>query len=401
MDEQFIICPSCDHKFPLSESLSNQIKEKLQKEFDEEKQKAIQDKEDEFKEKLAQSRIKMEEEAKEKASEEVKVEIKDLQEQLQNKAEQLQSAQERELELLRKQRELEEKERTIDLTIEKQLEAESKKIWSKAEENLEQKYLLRERDYQQTIETLTRQLDQAKKTAEQGSQQSQGEVQELTLEDILKLNFTNDNIESVPTGTRGGDFLQKVYDQSGQHCGTIIWESKRTKAWSDVWVQKLKDDKREAKADIAVILSSVLPKDIKRFGLIDREVWVTDLQSLVGLVTALRAQLLEVAKARNAHVGKTQKMELLYNYLSGQEFKHRVEAIVETFVHLTDELNAEKRAMEKIWAKREKQISKVIQQTAGMYGDLQAIIGASLPELNILELPSGDAEESKEENLPF
>jgi hypothetical protein len=169
-------------------------------------------------------------------------------------------------------------------------------------------------------------------------------------------------------------------------CGCIIWESKRTKAWSDGWVQKLKDDQRNAKAEIAVLVSSVLPKEINRFGLY-QGLWVADFASAVGLSTALRVNLIDIARASNALQGENEKMKLIYKYLSGTAFKQRVEAIVESFVAMKNDLDTEKRSMEKIWAKREGQIERVINNTAGMYGDLQGIIGSALPEVKILELP--------------
>ena len=178
---------------------------------------------------------------------------------------------------------------------------------------------------------------------------------------------------------------QIVMNASGQICGTIIWEMKRTKAWSDGWISKLKDDQRAGKADIAVIVSTVLPKDVSHLALLDG-VWVSDVSTAIGLATALRGNLTELMLSRNSLAGKGEKMELLYNYLLGNEFKLRVEAIVEAFVSMKDDLDSEKRAMEKNWAKREKQIQKVMQSTAGMHGDLQGIIGASLPQIQQLEL---------------
>jgi hypothetical protein len=198
------------------------------------------------------------------------------------------------------------------------------------------------------------------------------------------LNFPEDHIEPVPKGVGGADVLQRVYN--GQHCGTIVWESKRTKHWNKEWLSKIKDDQREIKAEFAVIVSEKLPDNVPGFAKIDG-VWVTGFPYAIGLAIALRETLTHVAAIRQAEVGKNQKMEMLYNYLSGTEFKQRIEAIVEAFVSMKSELDQEKRAMNKIWAKRLKEIEKVIRNVSGMYGDMHGIVGASLPVIKSLELP--------------
>jgi hypothetical protein len=171
--------------------------------------------------------------------------------------------------------------------------------------------------------------------------------------------------------------------------GTILWETKRTKNWSDSWIQKLKDDQRAAKADVAVLVSIVMPKGVNHIGNIDG-VWIADFETFAGLATVLRTSIIQVAQTKITASGRGQKMELVYDYLSGQEFRHRVEAIVEPFVAMREDLDAERRSMEKVWSKREKQIQRVVKNMSGMYGDLQGIVGANLPELKILQLPSGE-----------
>jgi hypothetical protein len=191
----------------------------------------------------------------------------------------------------------------------------------------------------------------------------------------------------VAKGIKGADVVQRVNTSSGQSCGTIIWESKNTKTWSDSWIPKLKDDQRALKAEIAVLASMVLPKGISHFANVDG-VWVTDFSTVIGVASALRTNLAQVSMARLAAEGKSSKMEVLYAYLSGTEFKQRVEAIVESFVAMNEDLDREKRAMETAWSKREKQIQRVIHSVAGMYGDMQGIIGATLPKIEYLELPA-------------
>ncbi|MBA7586390.1 hypothetical protein ES708_28388 [subsurface metagenome] len=239
---------------------------------------------------------------------------------------------------------------------------------------------------------MKKQIENLKRKAEQGSQQAQGEVLELELEDILNSNFTSDNIKPVPKGIKGADVLQEVISPSGQHCGTILWESKRTKTWGDNWIEKLKDDQREAKADTAVLVSITLPKGCKDFSSLSG-VWVICFDLVIALATVLRTSLLQISNIKLSSVGKNEKMEILYKYLTGPEFSQRVESIIETFKDMKDGLEQEKRAINKIWAKRDKQIEKVVNSTSGMYGDMQGIIGSSsmrkIEALELKSLPSG------------
>ena len=233
---------------------------------------------------------------------------------------------------------------------------------------------------------------------QQGSQQTQGEVLELELEQLLRTHFPLDQIESVPKGIGGADVIQRVVSKSGNFCGTIVWESKRTKAWSEGWPQKLKDDQRAVKAEIAVLVSEILPKDCKNFGQCDG-IWVSNSQCAVGLAAALRVQLVEVAMTKLAAVGKNEKMETLYQYLSGSEFRQRVEAIVEAFVAMQEDLQEERRVTERRWAKREKQIQKVISNTSGMYGDFQGLIGSSLQTIPSLTAQNDVCSDEKQNGV--
>jgi hypothetical protein len=225
--------------------------------------------------------------------------------------------------------------------------------------------------------------DELRRKLQQGSQQTQGEVLELELEELIKSSFPMDHIDPVPKGVNGADVIQRVMSKSGHLCGTIVWESKHTKTWNEGWLSKLKDDQRLVKADIAVLVSEVLPKDCRSFGQYEG-LWVCGSQAAISLAVALRSQLVEVAMTKLAAVGKNEKMEILYQYLSGTEFKQRVEAIVEAFVAMQDDLQEEKRVAERRWARREKQIQKVISNTSGMYGDFQGLIGSSLQTIPLL-----------------
>jgi len=239
-------------------------------------------------------------------------------------------------------------------------------------------------------------LEEAKRRAEQGSMQIQGDAQEADLKQGLQNAFLSDTIEDIKTGTRGADLLHTVFSSVGQKQGTILWESKNTKTWGAEWIKKLKDDQIAIKADIAIIATQALPEGIETFEFRDG-VWITAYKFVLPLATALRFQLSEINRIKQSSIGKDVKMELLYNYLGGSEFKNRIETIVRAFESLKKGLDSEKRAMQTIWSKREKEIERVIKNTTGFYGDLEGIIGTSvLPSIKAFELPSGEDEEVDE-----
>ena len=392
MIDQSILCPHCGKKIQLTEALTHPIEEKLRREFDSETKKAEREHEaalealkKEHAQGIASERAAIEKAARKRAEEVLAQDMMDLKSQLNEKAKLLDDARKQELTLRKREREIEERSRALALELERKLDEERAKIREDALAKAAEEHHLRDREKDKQLEDMRKQIEDLKRKAEQGSQQAQGEVQELALEEILRSNFRFDEIEPVAKGVRGADVLQRVCSSSGKAHGIILWESKRTKAWSDGWAQKLKDDLREAKADFGVIVSSVLPKGIDHIGQYEG-IWVADFPSLVGLGTALRTSIAQLAQARDAMAGKGEKMELIYRYLSGPEFRHRVEAIVEAFVAMKTDLDSEKRAMERTWAKREKQIERVIGNTSGMYGDLQGLIGASLSPIPALEM---------------
>jgi hypothetical protein len=247
------------------------------------------------------------------------------------------------------------------------------------------------KEKEQTITAMQKQIEELKRKSEQGSQQLQGEVQELELENLLRAKFPFDAIDPVPKGEYGGDVMQRVVGAGGQPSGTIIWESKRTKNWSDGWLTKLREDQRTAKAEIAVLVSEALPKGVEAFDMVDG-VWVTHPRAALPVAMILRQSLLEIALARQASEGQQTKTEMIYQYLTGPRFRQRVEAIVEAFSTMQEDLDKERKAIMKQWAKREEQIDRVMSATVGMYGDLQGIAGKSLQEIEGLEFPAlGDA----------
>jgi hypothetical protein len=235
------------------------------------------------------------------------------------------------------------------------------------------------------IAGMQRQIEELRRKAEQGSQQLQGEALELELESLLRGRFPRDLIEPVPKGEFGGDVLHRVHNASGQVCGTILWESKRTKAWVDGWLAKLRDDQRAAKAEIALIVSSALPKGVETFDLIDN-VWVAEPRFAVPLALALRQSLIDLASSRQVQEGQQTKMELVYRYLTGPSFRHRIDAIVEKFTDMQVDLDRERKTTMRMWAKREEQLKGVLDSTAGLYGDLQGIAGRAMQEIESLDL---------------
>ncbi len=412
--EPTIICPNCSAEIKLTESLAAPLIQTVRREYEakmaqkeadvskreaevraqqeavKNAQKAI---EDQVAEKLKTERAAIAEEEARKAKlasasdlEAKTKEVGELQEVLKQRDEKLKEAQQAQADLLRKQRELDDAKRELDLTVEKRVQTSVEEVRQKAKQEAEEGLKLKVAEKEAQISSMQRQIDDLKRKAEQGSQQLQGEVLELELETTLSTKFPLDSIEPVAKGEFGGDVLQRVVGPMGQPCGAVLWESKRTKNWSDGWLPKLRDDQRAAKAEVAVLVSNAVPKDIDTFGQIDG-VWITQPRFAMPLVIALRQSLIEVASTRQAQEGQETKMELVYQYLTGPKFRHRVEAIVEKFSDMQADLDRERKTMTRLWAKREAQIQGVIESTVGMYGDLQGIAGRALQEIEGLEIP--------------
>jgi len=413
MDEPTIICPKCKSEIKLTESLAAPLVESTRLEFEKRlaqkdldvagREKSIQERETA----LSKARDLLETQVNERvqqecgkiASDEARKaklafahdlsqktkELTDLQEILKQKDEKLSEAQKGQADLLKKQRELDDAKREVELTVEKRVQENLAATRQQARKEAEDALKLKVSEKEQTIASMSKQIEELKRKAEQGSQQLQGEVQELELESVLKGKFPHDTIEPVPKGEFGGDTLQRVITPLGQPCGTILWESKRTKNWSDGWLAKLRDDQRAAKADIAILISQVLPKNVETFGQVDG-VWIAHPQCALPVALALRHALIETATARLASEGQQTKMEMIYQYLTGARFRQRVQAIVEAFSSMKEDLDKEKKAITKQWAKREEQIERVMQSTVGMYGDLQGIAGRTIQEIEGLEM---------------
>ena len=290
-------------------------------------------------------------------------------------------------ELIDQVRKLREKDEERDLEMKKKLLEEEERIKGEARQKVEDEHKLKDLEKDKKIQSILEANEELRKKLEQGSQQTQGESLELELESKLKLEFPTDKIVEVKKGQRGADVSQEVVDKLSRNCGTILWESKNAE-WSNGWIAKLKEDQRQAKADLAVLVSVNLPDGVESFSY--REgLWICSWKHFIPLAIALRFNLVSIHHERTSNEGKDEKMKVLYQYLTGMEFKHRVEGIVDSFTSLQEELEREKRWFSVKWARQEKEIRKVIDHTHGMYGDLQSVIGKSLPEIKSLELGEG------------
>ncbi|MGE0334791.1 MAG: DUF2130 domain-containing protein [Gammaproteobacteria bacterium] len=314
-------------------------------------------------------------------------EVQDLQEVLKVRDTKLAEAQATQAALLRQQRELEDAQRELELTVEKRVQESLGAVRAQSLQQAEEALRLKVAEKDQTIQSMQQTIEELKRKADQGSQQLQGEVQELELESLLRAKFPHDLLEPVAKGESGADLLQQVRSPGGQVGGEILWEAKRTRHWNDGWLVKLREDQRNAKAEVAVIVSHALPRGVESFDVVDG-VWVTSPRYALPLAAALRGTLLQVAMTRQQAEGLQTKTELVYAYLIGPRFRHRVEAIVEAFSGLRDDLDRERKATLKQWAKREAQIERVMNATVGMYGDLQGIAGKSLQEIEGLDYPA-------------
>ena len=414
MTEPTIICPNCATEIKLTESLAAPLiqatrleyeSKLVQKEIEVSKrevvlkaqQKAVEDAQkmvdEQVADKLKVERVTIAEEEAKKAKlaaasdlDAKSKELVELQEVLQQRNRKLEEAQKAQADLIRKQRELDDAKRELDLTIEKRVQESIAVVRQKAKQEAEDGLRLKVTEKEEQIASMQRQIEELKRRAEQGSQQLQGEASELELEAALRAQFPMDSIEPVAKGEFGGDVLQRIMGSLGQGCGVILWESKRTKNWSDGWLAKLRGDQRIAKAEMAILVSNTLPKGLETFGQMDG-IWITEPRLALPLAIALRQSLIDIASTRQAQEGQETKMELVYQYLTGPRFRHRIEAIVEKFSDMQADLDRERKTMTRLWAKREMQIQGVVESTVGMYGDLQGIAGRALPAIDGLELP--------------
>ncbi len=391
-----ITCPNCKKPIPLTEAITHQIDEKYEKELESVKQKAEEERQrliELSKKRIEEEKQKSREEAtkelKKKIQDEMELQIKNTQEESKELKEQKKQLQEQLLEMNKLMRKLQDENREKELEMQKKFNEEQDKLRKEEQRRIEEQYKLKMLEQDKKLSDVLKANEELRRKLEQGSQQMQGEVLELAIEELLQKEFPFDEIKEVPKGVNGADIIQIVRNRGGKVCGTIIWETKRTKNWSHQWIPKLKTDQRTVKAEIAVLVSEIIPDGIDHFGLSDG-VWVCGYEYILGVAGALRSQLLEIASVRAAQKGQEGKMEVLYEYVTSTEFKHRVEAILESFNAMQEEIEKERRWFALKWAREEKNLRKVFDSTLGMQGDLQSIVGKSLPELESVEMLPGE-----------
>lgn len=448
MAEQFITCPKCNAQIPLTEALTGQIESTIraQYEADAAKKTAELEKErqalakqqkdiearwqaldEQVDEKLKAERKKIADEKKALASERQQIEdevakrekelrstltkqlkaelaeeqaeqTKALEDELQEKTKKLSALQKQEIELRKRQRELEQKQEELELANQRKLDEERKTIEEKATKRAAEEQRLQIRQKDNLIKSMQNQIAELKRKAETGSQERQGEALEEELQELLERSFPYDTFEETKKGQRGADILQKVRNKIGKLCGSILWESKNTKDFSKAWIDKLKTDQQRRNADIGVIMSMALPKEIESFDF-HEGVWITNYRSAVGLARALRQGLVEVARQKIISAGQDSIKDVLYQYITGQEFAMHIKAVVNAFNRMQADLEREKHAMLKTWKNREKQIQLVIQNVSELYGSVEGYIGGKkqLPRIEPLSLDTVASEEEEEE----
>lgn len=408
-----ITCPNCNYKFDVEDALSNQLKAKYQADFEQRienqsklfKEREVQleaerkefeekkERENElFKERLEKQVLAEKEKITKEAQNKVEAELKALKEENEQRKTENRALKEKEIELLKKENALKDAAEEQKLKMEKELLEKQKLIEEKGRAKEREANALKEKEYQKQLEDQKKLIDEMKRKAEQGSMQLQGEIQELALEEVLNQTFPFDKIEEVPKGVRGADCLQRVINNLQQDCGTIVYESKRTKAFANDWIDKLKQDQINSKADIAVIVTETMPKNMERFGEMNG-VWVCGFHEVKSLAFILREMLIKMQTVKSTEENKGSKMELLYSYFTSTEFKQNIKRIVENYEAMTLQLDREKRAMQKLWKEREKQIWGVQENIASLFGSIKGIAGNELDTIDVLELPDIDDEE--------
>jgi hypothetical protein len=422
-----IKCPKCAEIIDVENVLSADAEQKIRQQYEkqlqqslalinadkkklEEEQKVFEEKrkkENElFQQKLEKERLKLETELQQQLrksiAEDFENQLRMLKQNNQDNEEKLKLARQKELEFLKKEQELKNKEQELDILLQRKLVEERNILSQQIRKEETERVSIKETEYQLRLKELEKQLEdqrklaeEMKRKAEQGSMQLQGEAQELLLEELLKDHFPYDNISEVGKGVEGADCIQTVHNHLGNECGKIIFESKRTKTFNSAWIEKLKNDMRNKKADVAILVTQAYPKEMSCFGERDG-VWICSFSEVIALTTALRHTIIRVADTKKLEENKGEKMQMLYNYLTGNEFRQNIETIVEGFLSMKNSITKERVQMEKLWKEREKQLEKVLLSTSGMYGSIKGIAGASVGSIPLLE----DGIEEEEDDNP-
>lgn len=403
MNPNIIACPHCKKEISVDEVLKHQIEASMKleyeqkakaeadeirkkaKEWQEAEAKKYEEKEKEFEEKQKLNQAKLEERIKKQVQEQTELEQKMLKEEAEENKARNKKLMDQLTEMTRELRKVREENDNAHLEMEKKLSEERVKISETAEKKVKEELQLSLAEKDKMLADAIKANEELKQKLTQGSQQLQGEILELELEQTLKTEFPLDEIAPVGKGITGADIMQKVRDNQGRECGVIIWELKRTKHWDDKWVGKLKDDMRSSKSDLAMLVTQAMPQGLTNFGHKDG-IYVTNFENFLPIAKIMRMKIIELCYAKMSAEGVNDKKEILWKYLTGNEFKQRVETIVEAFNSMKAVMDKEKQYFTKKWAQEEKLIDRVINQTIGMHGDLQGLMGASLPEIKSLEM---------------
>jgi hypothetical protein len=404
MTETYVTCTNCGTKIPLGKALMAPIEEKLRKEIEgstlkkqqelAEVEVALRAKEegiDRTVEQTVAERLKaLEGKIRTQIDGKYSTEIKDLQQALEEKKEKLSIAEDHELALRKKTRELEDREKSQELEMTRRIDEERKTIAESTRKQMQEENRLKDEEHQEKIRNLSREVEDLNRKLQQGPVHLQGEALETMVEDSLRQCFTQDIFEPVSKGVKGPDLVQKIRRSSGEVCGTVAWEMKRTKGWKEDWIDKLKSDLPAVDAQLGIIVTETLPEGIRNFGF-KRGVIVTNYDCFVPVAALLRTHIIELYRQKLAGSSSEDKKDALYDYLLSSLFRQRVESIAEPLINMKRDLDKEARAMERSWSKRDKQIEKAVIGVARMYGDMQGIVGNNLPSVKILSLPeSGD-----------
>ena len=389
-----IRCPNCQHSFAPGDAIREEVeKETRAKVVEWQKQKTAEFQSQLEKEK-AQVRDQVENQLRLQLQNDYELQLQSLTAANIQNEEKLKAAREQQLKYLQKEQELKAKEQELEITLQQRLLAERESLSAEIRKQedqristLETEFQLKLKEMKEQLETQRKLAEEMKRKAEQGSMQSQGEAQELLLEEMLRTAFPFDQIDEVGKGVRGADCIQTVRNPFGQDCGKIIYESKRTKDFSVEWIEKIKSDMRSQGAEVAVIVTQALPKDMSSFG--QKEgVWICTFQDVKAVVQLLREAVIRIYNATKSQENKGDKMHLLYDYLNSREFAEQWQAIREGFLSMRLSIQKERDAMEKLWKQREKQLEKVLLNAAHIRGSIEGISGSDV-DLNLL----GDGED--------
>ncbi|KKM72799.1 hypothetical protein LCGC14_1416900 [marine sediment metagenome] len=407
---QSIKCPKCNTRIPLTEAFAKQAEDTLRKQIETEVNKKTEElgrqsaflktqaKElkaekqqigEQVQYQLTVERKKIAEQERDKILAEQSEQTKALETELKEKRNQLHIAGQKELQLRKQQRDLEDEKSNLELSVQRRLDEERKGIFEQASKKASEEQFLKLSEKDNILAAMKTQIDELKRKAELSSQEAQGEALEQKLQSVLQQAFPYDKFAEVKKGVRGADIVQTVYNSVGVICGTILWETKNARLFMSDWIDKLKKDQQASNSDIAVLMTMTLPKEVENCGLY-KDVWITNYKSSLGLCTALRSGLLEVARQKLVSSGNASTKSLIYEYVTGKEFAMHIKVIISAFVKMQEELEAEKRAVTRIWKKREKQITAVLNNLSGMRGSIEGISQKALPDVDLSLEEIGD-----------